>query len=355
MHMILARQARFGIVAAACVLLLPGCASYRWPRIDPTGQSVLIWPQQQGVPVATPPGAYGPPAVTFPNSSPAMPASPGPITGTPGFPPQAYPAQPSVQPPQTGSPPSPFTPPPAASPVPQPALLDIRVSGPDRAPVGTEVRFNIDITNRGANPLTGLVITDTFDQGLEHAISASPIQRELARLGPGETQSIGLTFRATRPGRLCHVVRVQTDTGAAQSATGCVLVESPVAARPSARLTVTARPTQARIGDTVDFAVEVTNTGTLAIPQMTLTDFIDPNLSPTDVAQGYTQLPNQFRWQISNLAPGKSIIYGVRCKCVGTPRACIRAELTDGAALSLSHEACVDIQPRDTGAPAAAR
>ena len=352
-------QFRFALllIAGICLQVASGCASYRWPRIDPSGQSVLVWPQQPGMPVAAAPGVYAPPSVTFPGPSAGAVSPQSPITATPSTPPPSYPTQPPVQPYQTPPvAPAPFTPPPGASPVPQAATIDIRIVGPDRAAVGTEARFEVQLTNRGTSPITGIVITDTFDQGLEHAISASPIQREMASLAAGETKSFGLSFRVTRPGRLCHVLRVQAGSGVAQSATACVLAEAPVAAIPSARLTITAKPTQAQIGDKVDFAVEVTNTGTQPIPQLTLTDFIDPNLRATDAAQGYRQLPGQLSWQIANLGAGKSVIYRVQCQCIAsTSRACVRAELTDGSGIRQTQEACITIQPRDAGAPAGAR
>ena len=316
--------------AALCVLLVSGCASYQWPRIDPSGQRVLVWPQQPGMPAGSPPGAYAPPTVTFPSA---------PVPGPSGSPP--------VHPPgQTTGPgaPAPFTPPVTAAPLPT-ATVELRVTGPERAQVGTEQRFLIEVTNRGAAPATDLVITDTFEQGLEHSVAASPIQRDLGTLGPGQSQSINLSFRVTRPGRLCHTVRLTGAGGTNQSSTSCLIADAPVAERPAATFEIKG-PRQAKIGETVEFAMEVMNTGTQPIPRLALVSYIDPNLEPTHAAEGHTQSPGQLHWEITNLQAGHRRAYRVQCKAIArTERACLRAEIADGAGLIIAQEACLEILP----------
>lgn len=80
-----------------CILLallgasiVPGCATYQGPRIDPTGESLFVWPNQApapapvvaGPPVAAPPGTFvttpGPP-VTTPVPPPAAPVVVAPL------------------------------------------------------------------------------------------------------------------------------------------------------------------------------------------------------------------------------------------------------------------------------------
>ncbi len=47
------------LIMAACAVAAPGCASWRLPRIDPTGERILIWPGE-ATPV-TPPQIVAPP------------------------------------------------------------------------------------------------------------------------------------------------------------------------------------------------------------------------------------------------------------------------------------------------------
>lgn len=290
------------------------------------------------MPVPGPSGSYAPPTVTFPG---------GPPPGSSGSAPVIQPHIPSNG---LGAP-APFTPPVTAAPLTPTAGVELRVTGPDRAQVGTEQRFIIEVTNRGTMPATDLVITDTFEQGLEHAVSASPIQRDLGTLGPGQSQSIGLTFRITRPGRLCHTVSLTGAGGVNQTSTSCLIADAPVAERPSATLEIRA-PRQAKIGDTVEFVMEVMNTGAQPIPRLMLVSNIDPNLEPIQAAEGYTQSPGQLRWEMTNLQPGHRRAYRVQCKAFArTSRACLRAEIADGAGLIIAQEACLEIVPSAAASP----
>jgi hypothetical protein len=86
----------------------------------------------------------------------------------------------------------------------------LRVSGPRSAPVGSEVEFQIEFVNRTDALMTNVEITDRFDAGLEHAISPSPIQRELPNLPPDSAQQVAVKFRVTRAGVLRQTVMVSS-------------------------------------------------------------------------------------------------------------------------------------------------
>ena len=74
--------------------------------------------------------------------------------------------------------------------------LELNVSGPTTATVGQQVTYRISITNRSQSRLSQLVVKDTFDEGLKHAVAASPIERDLGVLEPGATRSdIQVTFQ----------------------------------------------------------------------------------------------------------------------------------------------------------------
>ena len=88
--------------------------------------------------------------------------------------------------------------------------LELRITGPSQAAVGSKVKFEIAVTNRTAVPATGLLITDRLDPGLENpaASQRNAIERMLADLAPGASQLVNVTLGVTRPGRLCHTVEV---------------------------------------------------------------------------------------------------------------------------------------------------
>ncbi|HVT29675.1 MAG TPA: hypothetical protein VHE81_16780 [Lacipirellulaceae bacterium] len=83
----------FTAVAGSCAMVFAGCATWQGPRIDPTGERLLIWPNEQPAavvappvpsPVAAPPGAAVVP-------SPAVPVVPQPAVAPPPVAPNAVP------------------------------------------------------------------------------------------------------------------------------------------------------------------------------------------------------------------------------------------------------------------------
>ena len=72
---------------AVCAMMFAGCASWQGPRIDPTGERFLAWPNQPPPAIVAPPGLppgsvpVGPPVATPPPSLPV--GAPAVVTGPP--------------------------------------------------------------------------------------------------------------------------------------------------------------------------------------------------------------------------------------------------------------------------------
>ncbi len=112
-----ARVSSIAIAVLSCVVFFAGCASWQGPRIDPTGERFLVWPNE-------PPPVVGPPVVGPPVVGPGVaPAAIAPALGAPIVgPPPAAPVVPlpigNVQaPPVYSDPPEPPT-----APAPAPAI-----------------------------------------------------------------------------------------------------------------------------------------------------------------------------------------------------------------------------------------
>jgi len=127
--------------------------------------------------------------------------------------------------------------------------ISVRMTGPDTAPVGSEVKFLIDVTNTGQTALTNLVASDTFEPGLaERGGAQSPAVRPIPQpLAPGETYSFALTFIVTQAGRWSHRLDASADGGHRGSARSFVIGTQPViapgpAAPPSTAATPAPRP-----------------------------------------------------------------------------------------------------------------
>lgn len=246
--------------------------------------------------------------------------------------------------------------------------IDVTLAGAEQAAVGEEVTFEALITNRGELPATGLVIVDRFDAGLEHSASASPIERDLEDLAPGQSRRIALTFRVTRAGRLCHTVEVTGDSGVRATAQGCVTVNQPAAPPPpgtpppATQPPPTTPPTEARlevrktgpawqfVNRTAEFVMRIKNVGTVRVNNLRIVDSYDLSLDPTNATSGYSQVGDDLAWDVDTLAPGQEITFQIHCLCLEpAARACNRVIVTTSEGARADGEACVEIRQPPPG------
>ncbi len=240
-------------------------------------------------------------------------------------------------------------------------MLEVAVTGPEQALVGTEVTFNATITNRSDAPATGLVVIDRFDPGLKHAVSANPIERDLPDLQPGQSRVITIKFQAISPGQQCNTVEVNGGGGLKATGQACVSVvaqavpppaQPPVAAPeppsngPKPVFTVSKTgPTQKSVGDSAEFVIEITNTGTVQANNLKIADNYDLSLDPVGATDGYSFAGDDLIWIVDILPPGKSIRFQVNCKCLTVAaKTCNRVTVTCQEGARGDAEACLAIQ-----------
>ncbi|MGQ9505140.1 MAG: DUF7507 domain-containing protein [Thermogutta sp.] len=314
--------------------------------------------------------------------------------------------------------------------------LELRVQGPERAAVGQEITYVIQITNRGTTPLANLLVRDTFDAGLQHAVGQRAVERDLpGTLQPGETKTIGVIFRVVQPGRWCHTVQISGPSGVSASQTVCLQAEaagstttptpaaptlpstappSPDTGVPSAGATsepssslpttpglppprfgtgtpmgsspgaaidvpqapsfggtattpsppspgtavatspVTLRltgPTQARLGESATFTMEIVNIGNQAITNAQLRCNFDVSWEPLRASAGYLLEGETIIWTLASVEPNQTLRRQVELRAVGaSPQACCRAELVSATGPLAREQACTRIE---SGAPAA--
>ncbi|MEN6450641.1 MAG: hypothetical protein ABFC96_09135, partial [Thermoguttaceae bacterium] len=111
------------------------------------------------------------------------------------------------------------------------ASLDVQITGPQQAAVGDEIRFRITVTNRGPAAAKGLVMRDRFDPGLMHGTDREQTieKSDLRDLAPGESFSVQLALRVTRPGQLRNTVEVTATNAARACAQACLTAVTPAA------------------------------------------------------------------------------------------------------------------------------
>jgi uncharacterized repeat protein (TIGR01451 family) len=296
----------------------------------------------------------------------------------PGAPATERPSAPMAQP-------APIAPPVAITPPPV-AQIEVAIIGPRTAFVDSDVQFEVRVINRGTVTASQLLVTDRFDSGLQHAVAASPIEKNLDDLPPGSMASFGVTLRVTQPGQLCQDIEVTGAGGVRATARHCLAARPPAFQPPAAQTEPTQPPVaqpipaqpptespavtapalsvkktgpdRRRVGEMAEFTIDVTNGGPDPIEDLVITDNYETSLRPEQATEGFEQSAGQgLVWRIGTLAAGKTIRRRVVFSCQQeTLRACNRVTATAAGIQPMAYEACLEIAAAQAapGAPAAA-
>ncbi len=202
--------------------------------------------------------------------------------------------------------------------------LQLRVTGPESALVGQQITYQIEVTNTGNTPLENVVLIDQFDVGLRHSEGqASPIQRPVGRLLPGQTRSdLAVTFQVTQPGRWCHTVEAVAEGGQRVRVQRCVQatlqpaeVPSPAAAHIAVHKT---GPAELEVGQSGLFVIEIRNTGSVPVQGLRINDRYDRALRPIQATTGAvaSEGGQTISWTLGQLPPGGMELREVECRAV---------------------------------------
>jgi uncharacterized repeat protein (TIGR01451 family) len=231
------------------------------------------------------------------------------------------------------------------------AALVVTMRGPEReeAPVGEFVEFIAEVSNRSSRDIHGVTVTDTFELGLEHESGQqSPIIRDLGTLRAGQTQPISINFRVRQLGELCHTVEAVANSGERASAKGCIRGVAPeefIAGPLRVRKT---GPLQARVGETIQYAIEIENTGDKALTDLIITDEYDVALNVTRLTEDHKldRAARTIEWRVDTIAPGQALTFQAEYECL---RPAVNAgnvvRVTTGDGHSASGEARTQIAP----------
>ena len=341
-----------------------------------TGTTLQTWTSgDAGTPYSPPPSQTQPPIFTpVPPSTQAPPVM---------QPPPVLQDQPPVVQPSTPQPTTPIPQPQTPAPVPAAApTLELTVTAPPLAVVGSDVQFEIQVANRGNVTATGLLVTDKFDEGLEHSNARAnrTIDRSLTDLQPGETSRLAVTLHVSKAGELCQEVTITANGMAPVSTRKCITAnESPLGPEPqplpaepapvtpaqptpaepaptpaTAELTVTKQgPARHSVGELALFEIVVTNRSQRTIENIEIADNYEISLEPIKATGGSTWLGNALGWKVASLEPGGTIRREIQMRCLReTPRACNRVTVTAAGMEAIADEACLEITPGPGEAPA---
>ncbi len=231
--------------------------------------------------------------------------------------------------------------------------VELSLTGPAEATVGSDVTFSIVVTNRGQAATDSLLIKDRFGEGLEHAKAPSPIEKTLGILAPGASQQVYVTLRPTQAGQLCHSVEIVGTAAVYAVKEICITaVEAATTTtpqlfgQPSISVTKTG-PARANVGEDVEFTIAVTNTGTQRLTGITVVDRYAPGLEPFAAAEGknFDHIKKQVTWTLDPLEPGKTApLLRIRFHCrSAADRTCHRVTVTTQEGVQSEDEVCLEV------------
>lgn len=212
-------------------------------------------------------------------------------------------------------------------------VVVLRVRVPASAAAGQELEYRICVENCSAAAAHHVLVRNPLPAGA-HFVRASPepavrepdLLWRLGTLDGGAKREIVLVLSPTGSGDVKSCARVQFEYGE------CVTTQ---VTRPSLSLQKQG-PTQAVLGDTLNYRLTLTNTGRTELTNLLLTDLLPDGL---ERARGKERLS----WIIGTLAPGQSqsVDYQVVAKKPG--RLCNKAIATAAGGVREEMESCVTV------------
>ena len=204
--------------------------------------------------------------------------------------------------------------------------LAVKLNGPATAQVGERVTYEIEVTNTGSEALNNVVLRDRLPAGLEHPSErGSLIERTLDQpLLPSLSRRIAVELLVRQTGRLCHTVDAVAAGGHVASANACLDVTAPAPPprpepKPAVNVTLSG-PDRARVGEAVDYSMQIVNTGNVPLTQVQIVGTYEPSLYPQEATPGYDTASlrqrGEFVWSVARLEPGNQVTLGVKLQCL---------------------------------------
>ena len=246
--------------------------------------------------------------------------------------------------------------------------IQIEIRGDESARIGQDVVSDIYVTNVGPERIDNLKLIDDYDRGLYHE-QESPMEiPELFSLQPNETREFKVVFQVTGSGPQCHTATIRADGQILATAEDCINAPgSGVPSEPGAGLVIPPSnsgnaggipavkiqvigPREMTVGQSADFDITVTNTGTTPLTDLQIEHDSDPRLVPT-----YSDPPlardgvngNAVAWQtISSLAAGQVLPFRIRMQArESSRRACMTSIVRTRERVGDSSDHCIRIFP----------
>jgi large repetitive protein len=205
--------------------------------------------------------------------------------------------------------------------------LDIqKVATADRIIPGREINYLITVTNTGERELSGLTVTDSVPDGLTLSQSefdgdgevtvygTNPPTYGISRLRPNEATMLSLTFEITNdPFAINDPIVNKASVDGYTNEEELVVADPdysslPLMPEPGAiDVEKVAVESPFTAGDLGHYIITVTNTGSVPLTDVTVSDLLEQGLSYVDAEPAPVVLPpNPLEWELADLEPGEA-------------------------------------------------
>jgi uncharacterized repeat protein (TIGR01451 family) len=194
--------------------------------------------------------------------------------------------------------------------------LTLVKTGPLNVQIGQPAVFQLQISNTGTGPATGVILHDHLPEGLRHT-NGPEVETDIGTLAAGESKTITLETTAVKAGRFVNQAVVSGDEGLQALAQVPVVVTEPL-------LTLQKYgPKRLYLGRTADFKLEVANPGSAPAANVQIVDTLPPEFDFVEASDGgkFDPATRGVTWNIGALPPGQNQMISVKglAKAAGDP------------------------------------
>jgi uncharacterized repeat protein (TIGR01451 family) len=216
--------------------------------------------------------------------------------------------------------------------------LELVKKGPAQAAPGSTLTYELTVTNTGGADMTGIKLTDTLPDGLEHAGGKKTLTWDVERLSPGQSRAIEYKVTAKKQGRLCNEAEATAAGGLRKKARHCVRIGD-------AKITLTKTgPRRQYLNIPATYFLTVKNPGALPLEDVTLTDPLPEGTAFVRASNGGELTGSEVRWRIDTLAAGQSRTVQLTLRARAAGKVTNRATATAGPGISATAEVVTDFQ-----------
>lgn len=177
-------------------------------------------------------------------------------------------------------------------------VLKVAKCGPKEAALYDNLNYQVSVTNAGKVEATGVAITDTLPEGLEHNSGKSTLTWNIGKLAPGDCRQVEYQVIAKKAGKLCNKAVAVADGGLRAETESCVVVGEP-------KLTLEAEgPERHLVTRPATYQLTVHNPGSKAATNVVLINPLPAGTRFFGSTIGGQNTGSQIQWAIGTLPPG---------------------------------------------------